>query len=163
MLIDGCYAYTSIDPHASRPNATCTAILSAYDGNEIVIVIVQVMLKAQAVERYGTEPSCLQVEKRAEHLVHMTMDGKMLRGTCKQATMEYPSVHFLLRYRRDVSLGVEASRVPMAGTSQAQAALNGGVLALMDWLHVRNVASQMRRFCARPRDALQWLCGALIR
>ena len=68
-----------------------------------------------------------------------------------------------LHYRRDVTLGEDACQVRMAGAPQALAALNGGVLALMDWLHVSNVASQMRHFCAHPVEALQLLCGKLLR
>jgi hypothetical protein len=33
----------------------------------------------------------------------------------------------------------------------------------MDWLHVSNMASQMRSFCARPLDALSLLIGPLQR
>ena len=68
-----------------------------------------------------------------------------------------------LHYRRDVTLGEDASQVRQAGAPQALAALNGGVLALMDWLGVSNVASQMRHFCAHPEEALQLLCGRLLR
>ncbi len=67
-----------------------------------------------------------------------------------------------LHWRRDVTLGEDASQVRIAGAPQALAALNGGVLALMDWLHVKNVASAMRHFCAHPREALQLLCGKLL-
>ncbi len=51
----------------------------------------------------------------------------------------------------------------MSGAPEALAALNGGVLALMDWLQVPNVASHMRHFCAHPLEALQLLCGKLLR
>ena len=68
-----------------------------------------------------------------------------------------------LHYRRDVTLGEDACQVRMAGAPQALAALNGGVLALMDWLGVSNVASQMRHLCAHPVEALQLLCGKLLR
>ncbi len=51
-----------------------------------------------------------------------------------------------LHYRRDVTLGEDACQVRIAGAPQALAALNGGVLALMDWLPVPNVAAQMRHF-----------------
>jgi predicted transposase YbfD/YdcC len=68
-----------------------------------------------------------------------------------------------LHWRRDVTLGEDACQVRMAGAPQALAALNGGVLALMDWLQVSNVASQMRHFCAHPVDALQLLCHKLLR
>jgi hypothetical protein len=65
-----------------------------------------------------------------------------------------------LHRRRDVTLGEDACQVRITGAPQALAALNGGVLALMDWLHVPNVASQMRHFCAHP---LQLLSGKLSR
>lgn len=68
-----------------------------------------------------------------------------------------------LHYRRDVTLGEDACQVRIAGAPQALAALNGGVLALMDWLQVPNVASQMRHFCAHPDEALHLLCGTLLR
>jgi hypothetical protein len=60
-------------------------------------------------------------------------------------------------------MGEDACQVRMSGAPQALAALNGGVLALMDWLQVSNAASQMRHFCTHPVDALQLLCGKLLR
>ena len=68
-----------------------------------------------------------------------------------------------LHYRRDVTLGEDASQLRVTGAPQALPALNGGVLALMDWLHVKNVASAMRHFCAHPEEALYLLCGKLLR
>ena len=68
-----------------------------------------------------------------------------------------------LHWRRDVTLGEDACQVRVKGAPQALAALNGGILAFMDWLHVTNVASQMRHFCAHPEEALQLLLGALSR
>ena len=62
-----------------------------------------------------------------------------------------------------MTLGEDACQVRMSGAPQALAALNGGVLALMDWLHVPNVASQMCHFCAHPGEALQSLCCKLLR
>jgi hypothetical protein len=43
------------------------------------------------------------------------------------------------------------------------AALNGGILAFMDFIGVKNVKKQMRYFCAYPRKALQLLLGKLSR
>ena len=68
-----------------------------------------------------------------------------------------------LHYRRDVTLGEDACQVRVKGAPQALAALNGGILALMDYLGVSNVASQMRHFCAQPQEALQLLLGRLSR
>ncbi|MFL5702255.1 MAG: hypothetical protein ACJ8AG_05425 [Ktedonobacteraceae bacterium] len=62
-----------------------------------------------------------------------------------------------------MTLGEDACQVRITGAPQALAALNGGVLALMDWLQVRNMASQMRHFCAHPLEALHLLCGELSR
>ncbi|GAC1631808.1 MAG: hypothetical protein NVS4B7_19680 [Ktedonobacteraceae bacterium] len=68
-----------------------------------------------------------------------------------------------LHRRRDVTLGEDACQVRITGAPQALAALTGGILALMDWLQVPNVASQMRHFCAHPVEALQLLYGMLLR
>lgn len=68
-----------------------------------------------------------------------------------------------LHYRRDVTLGEDASQMRMSSAPAALAALNGGILALMDWLGVKNVAKCMRHFCAEPQDALQLLLGRLSR
>jgi len=73
------------------------------------------------------------------------------------------SVENRLHYRRDVTLGEDACQVRIKNAPQALAALNGGVLACMDWLGVSNVASQMRHFCAQPQEALQLLLGKLSR
>ena len=68
-----------------------------------------------------------------------------------------------LHYRRDVTLGEDASQVRSHGAPEVVAALNGGILAIMDFMEVKNVAKQMRHFCAKPREALQWLLGTLSR
>lgn len=66
-----------------------------------------------------------------------------------------------LHYRRDVTLREDASQVRSHGAPEVMAALNGGLLALLDFLGVRNVAKQMRHFCAQPQEALQLLLGKL--
>ena len=68
-----------------------------------------------------------------------------------------------LHYRRDVTLGEDASQVRSQGAPEVVAALNGGLLALLDFQGVKNVAKQMRHFCAHPRDALHLLLGKLLR
>lgn len=68
-----------------------------------------------------------------------------------------------LHYRRDVTLGEDASQVRSHGAPEVLAALNGGLLALLDFQGVKNVAKQMRHFCAQPRDALQLVLGKLSR
>ncbi|HEU5379426.1 MAG TPA: ISAs1 family transposase [Ktedonobacteraceae bacterium] len=66
-----------------------------------------------------------------------------------------------LHWRRDVTLGEDASQLRTAGKPEVLAALNNVVLALMDWLGVRNVPEQMRIFSACPHHALQLLLGPL--
>jgi len=73
------------------------------------------------------------------------------------------SIENRLHYRRDVTLREDASQVRTGGAPEALAALNGGLLAMMDYMGVKNVAKQMRHFCAQPREALQWLLGNLSR
>jgi predicted transposase YbfD/YdcC len=68
-----------------------------------------------------------------------------------------------LHYRRDVTLGEDASQVRVKGAPPVLAALNGGILALMDFLGVKNVPKQFIHYCAHPRDALQLLLGKLSR
>ncbi|WP_149400980.1 ISAs1 family transposase, partial [Dictyobacter arantiisoli] len=68
-----------------------------------------------------------------------------------------------LHYRRDVTLGEDACQVRIKNAPQALAALNGGILALMDWLSVSNVAKQMRHYCAQPHEACQLLLDKLSR
>jgi predicted transposase YbfD/YdcC len=68
-----------------------------------------------------------------------------------------------LHYRRDVTLGEDASQVRSHGAPEVLAALNGGLLALLDFLGVKNVTKQMRHFCAHPREVLQLLLGKLSR
>ena len=68
-----------------------------------------------------------------------------------------------LHYRRDVTLGEDASQMRIKGAPEVVAALNGGLLALMDWLGVMNEAKQMRHFCAQPQEALQLLMSKLSR
>ena len=80
-----------------------------------------------------------------------------------QLDQKHWSIENRLHYRRDVTLGEDGCQVRIKGAPQVLAALNGGVLALMDWLGVSNVASQMRHFCAQPQEALHLLLGKLSR
>jgi predicted transposase YbfD/YdcC len=73
------------------------------------------------------------------------------------------SIENRLHYRRDVTLEEDASQVRSHGAPEVIAALNGGLLALMDFLGVKNTVKQMRHFCAQPREALQLLLGGLSR
>jgi predicted transposase YbfD/YdcC len=66
-----------------------------------------------------------------------------------------------LHYRRDVTLGEDASQVRTKGAPPVIAALNGGVLAISDLLGVKNLAKQMIYYCAEPREILKLLLGNL--
>lgn len=114
-----------------------------------------------------------QVRRRATHPLQCTQ--QLVSGitdlTPAQASpaeiLRYLPAHWhienRLHYRRDVTLQEDTSQIRTAGAPLALAALNGAVLTLMDWLQVTHVASQMRRFCARPQEALHLLCGVLSR
>lgn len=62
-----------------------------------------------------------------------------------------------LHWRRDATLGEDGCGVRLIPVAALLAVLNTVVLSLMDIHHVCNVASQLRRFSARPREALAWL------
>lgn len=66
-----------------------------------------------------------------------------------------------LHWRRDVTLREDACQVRKGCAPRTLAVLNSFLLALFDWLGVRNVASQMRVFDASPHLALRLLVGSL--
>ena len=66
-----------------------------------------------------------------------------------------------LHYRRDVTRGCDADQIRVRGAPKVIAALNGGILALMDYLSVTNVAKQMRYYCANPQEIIKLLFGSL--
>jgi ABC-type enterochelin transport system substrate-binding protein len=68
-----------------------------------------------------------------------------------------------LHHRRDVTLGEDSSQVRMKGAPETLAVINSGILALMDYLGVKNVASQMLHFDYHYREAIQLLLGKLNR
>ena len=65
-----------------------------------------------------------------------------------------------LHWRRDVTLGEDDCGVRLDPVAEMLAVLNTAVLSLMDLHHVSNVARQLRRFSAHPREALAWLLAA---
>jgi predicted transposase YbfD/YdcC len=66
-----------------------------------------------------------------------------------------------LHYRRDVTLGEDAVQVRIKGAPAVLAALNGGILALSDFLGIKNLPKQMIHYCAKPQEVLQLLLGNL--
>jgi len=73
------------------------------------------------------------------------------------------SIENRLHYRRDVTLGEDACQVRVKGAPPVLAAINGGVLALMDFLGVKNVASRMRHFDEHYGEVLSLIFGVLVR
>jgi hypothetical protein len=78
-----------------------------------------------------------------------------------QLNRKHWAIENRLHHRRDVTLGEDASQTRVKGAPEVLAALNGEILALMDFFGVTNVAKQMRYFCAYPQKALQVLLGKL--
>jgi len=64
-------------------------------------------------------------------------------------------------WRRDVTLGEDACRVTLDQTPQVLATLNNTVLALVDHLHLPNLAAAIRQFAAQPANALALLLSPL--
>jgi predicted transposase YbfD/YdcC len=105
-------------------------------------------------------------EEEREEMVYALTNLPRARAGAKrllEINQKHWSIENRLHYRRDVTLGEDACQVRRKNAPQALAALNGGILALMDWLAVRNVASQMRHFCAHPQEAIELLLGKLSR
>ena len=73
------------------------------------------------------------------------------------------SIENRLHYRRDVTLGEDACQVRVKGAPPVLAAINGGILALMDFLGVKNVASKMRHFDEHYGEVLSLIFGTLAR
>lgn len=107
-----------------------------------------------------------QGEKEREEVVYGFTNLPRKKAKAKrllELNQKHWRIENRLHYRRDVTLGEDACQVRVKGAPQALAALNGGILALMDWLEVSNVAKQMRHFCAHPHEALHLLLGGLSR
>lgn len=67
-----------------------------------------------------------------------------------------------LHWRRDVTLGEDHCQVRKGEAPLVLAALNNVVLALFDFLGVRNVPQQMRRLDAHPAQALRLVLDPLL-
>ncbi len=105
-------------------------------------------------------------EKEREEIVYGFTNLPRKKANAKRIlglNQKHWSIENRLHYRRDVTLGEDACQVRIKNAPQTLAALNGGILALMDWLGVSNVAKQMRHFCAQPQEALHLLLGKLSR
>jgi predicted transposase YbfD/YdcC len=115
----------------------------------------QVFMIRKVVKEKGKE--VIKVSYGITNLSRKYADAKVLLGFKRK----HWYVENRLHYRRDVTMMEDASQIRTKGVPEVFAAINGGLLALMDHMHVKNVAKQMRHFCAHPDEALPWLFGDL--
>jgi hypothetical protein len=108
----------------------------------------------------GSWPSIMQVIKSCiTNLPRKIAEASRLL----KVNQKHWSVENRLHHRRDVRLGEDASQTRMKGAPQTLAVINSGILALMDYLGVKNVASQRRHFDYHYQEAIQLLLGQLKR
>lgn len=78
-----------------------------------------------------------------------------------QQLMNYVRAHWQIEnrshWRRDVTLCEDATSMTSKTASTTIAALNSTLLALLDRAHISNIRQAMRRFAARPQEALALL------
>ena len=101
----------------------------------------------------------IQIVYGITNLPRETADAERLL----ELNQKHWSVENRLHHRRDVTLGEDSSQVRIKGAPETLAVINSGILALMDYLGVKNVASQMLHFDYHYREALQLLLGKLNR
>ena len=75
---------------------------------------------------------------------------------------EHWSIENRLHWRRDVTLREDDCQVRKGEAPRVLAVLNSFLLALLDFLGVSNVPSQMRTFDAYPLQAVRLLLGSLL-
>ncbi len=67
-----------------------------------------------------------------------------------------------LHWRRDVTLREDDCQVRKGEAPRVLAVLNSFLLAVLDFVGVSNVPSQMRTFDAHPLQAIRLLLGSLL-
>jgi predicted transposase YbfD/YdcC len=128
--------------------------MNAYFAKDWAGLIQAYMIKRTVVEK-GKER--VEIVYGMTNLSRKKADAKQFI----QLNRKHWSIENRLHHRRDVTLGEDASQTRVKSAPEVLAALNGGLLALMDFLGVKNVAKQMRYFCKYCGDALQLLLGNL--
>ena len=113
--------------------------------------LAQVWMIKRTVKEKGEER--VEIVYGLTNLPRKKADAKRLL----ELNRKHWSIENRLHHRRDVTLGEDASQTRVKGAPEVLAALNGGILAFMDFLGVKNVAKQMRYFCEYPSEALQLL------
>ena len=117
--------------------------------------IAQIFMIRRTIKEKGEER--VQIVYGITNLPRKKADAQRLL----ELNQKHWSVENRLHYRRDVTLGEDASQIRMKGAPETLAVINSGILALMDYLGVKNVPSMMRHFDAQYREALQLLLGRL--
>jgi hypothetical protein len=72
------------------------------------------------------------------------------------------SIENRLHWRRDVTLREDDCQVRKGDAPRVLAVLNSFLLALLDFLGISHVPSQMRTFDAHPLQAVRLLLGSLL-
>jgi len=119
--------------------------------------IAQVYMIKRTVKQKGEER--IEIVYGMTNLPRKKADAKRLL----ELNRNHWAIENRLHHRRDTTLGEDASQARVNGATEVLAALNGGLLALMDFFGVTNVAKQMQYFCAYPQKAIQLLLGKLSR
>jgi predicted transposase YbfD/YdcC len=117
--------------------------------------IAQVFMIRRTVKERGEER--VEIVYGITNLPRKKADAKRLL----ELNQKHWYIENRLHYRRDVTLGEDASQVRIKGAPEVIAALNGGILALSDFLGIKNLAEKMIHYCAQPREVLQLLLGDL--
>ena len=105
-------------------------------------------------------------DKEREQIVYGITNLSRKQSNAEQTlclNQKHWSIENRLHYRRDVTLGEDASQVRIKGAPPVLAAINGGVLSLMDFLGVKNVPSKMRHFDVYYGEVLSLIFGTLAR
>jgi predicted transposase YbfD/YdcC len=116
--------------------------------------IAQVFMLRKTVKEKGKE--IIKVSYGITHVPRAKADAKSILGIKRKHWWIENHLH----YRRDVTLREDASHVRTRGAPEVLAALNGELLAMMDYMEVKNVAKQMRHF-VQNRKKLSNGCSAI--
>jgi predicted transposase YbfD/YdcC len=137
--------------HLKEPRCPCfstyTYALSKLSAEEVTSVLAQVLCRAEARRRCGSEPSRLHGQGGRAGKAHLALDGKTLRGTVGHQAPHQPPVHLLAFY--EVATGtVLAQRAVQRKENEISALdhlltptlVNGRIISA-DAMHTQ------RRFC----------------
>lgn len=159
------------DPHADRRTWQSSEQIEKGHGRlERRHILTSPDLNAFLERDWGEVGQVFRVQRertcKGQHSVEVAYGWTTLspQRCSAQALLSYNRAHWAvenrLHWRRDVTLGEDACGVRLDPVAEMLAVLNTVVLALMDLHHVTNVARQLRRFSAQPREALAWLLAS---